>query len=250
MNVLTQRIGPLPAWVWGAGAAVAVWFFLLRGKSAGAAAATGKQAPGDYSLGYAQGLQAANPQGAAPGPAPAPTQQTITIRERTSSGPFAQYDSISPGVPVYLQPGRGQIGTAGFGSVQKLAVTSPGPGMGVLSQGNPSEGPSNGFTSTYWGIQYGPATGWVGANDVSNAGPSAVGGPARKHAGGSRQAAAHWSDAHPLIGAPVRYPHFVRAVGGPGNHQREVHRVAHQAGVHPARIQMLNPRHTGMIRVA
>ena len=59
-----------------------------------------------------------------------------------------------------------------------------------------------------------------------------------------------WHESHPLVGAPVPYGHFVRAVGGAANHRREIHRVASQAGVHPARVAMLNPHPTGMIRVA
>ena len=55
---------------------------------------------------------------------------------------------------------------------------------------------------------------------------------------------------HPLARVAHRYPHFVRAVGGAPNHTREVHRVAQQSGVHPARLMMLNPEPTGWLRVA
>lgn len=263
MPNLTQRIGPFPLWIWAGGAAVAIWWFFLRGrgKATTQASAAGSQLESGYGLGYAQGLQAAQA-GQQPPPAGASTasQQTITIRDRTSSGPYAQFDQASPGVPVYAQPGSGQIGFVGYGSTQTLASnassgpqSSPG-GLATANRlGNPQPGPSNGFTTQYWGINYGPITGWVGANDVSGAGTSAgVGGGApRKFHSGSRSAWLH-HDAHPLIGAPVKYAHYVR-VGGPNSaaaHHANVHRVAQQAGVHPARVAMLNPVPTGLIRIA
>lgn len=75
---------------------------------------------------------------------------------------------------------------------------------------------------------------------------AAVGGPASV---GSRSATLmHY--AHPLLTRRVVYSHFVRAVGGPAAHKAEVHRVAGQAGVHPARLEALNPVYTGKIRIA
>jgi hypothetical protein len=51
---------------------------------------------------------------------------------------------------------------------------------------------------------------------------------------------------------PFRYPNYIRVGGGasPAAHHAEVHRVAHGAGVHPARLMALNPESTGVIRIA
>lgn len=55
---------------------------------------------------------------------------------------------------------------------------------------------------------------------------------------------------HPDLNRKVRYPQLI-AVGGPASaHRGNVHRVAAQAGVHPARLLALNPTHRGLIRVA
>lgn len=55
---------------------------------------------------------------------------------------------------------------------------------------------------------------------------------------------------HPDLGRTVRYPQLVLAAGGPAAHRSELHRVAAQAGVHPARLIALNPHYRGLIRVA
>jgi hypothetical protein len=81
---------------------------------------------------------------------------------------------------------------------------------------------------------------------IQGQGGAGVGGPASI---GSRSATL-WSAHHPTLSAPHRYPHFVRSIGGAPNHTREIARVAEQAGVHPARLLMLNPEPTGYIRVA
>jgi hypothetical protein len=60
---------------------------------------------------------------------------------------------------------------------------------------------------------------------------------------------AYW---HPAMKQQPRYAHFVRAgVGGaPVAHAEAVHQLAHQAEIHPARLQMLNNRPHRLVRVA
>lgn len=234
MNVLTRKIGPLPAWAWGGLAAAAVWFFFLRQRGAPSPSGTSSsngtspagQATTDYSLGYAQGLQSAGAQQGT-----TTNGLTLLIRQALSTGPTAPYDQGAQGPPIRQSPGISPtIGTAPFGS--KITAT----GAAVTGQANELGNP------LWYPVQYGGQTGWLNAGDVAGTGGA--------RPGNSRSLAPVWSDAHPAVGGPVRYAHFVRAVGGPGNHQREVRRVASQAGVHPARVAMLNPVPTGMIRVA
>ena len=87
-----------------------------------------------------------------------------------------------------------------------------------------------------------------GQDITQNPNTSGVGGPVRRSIGS--RSSNLWSDAHPLIGAPVPIAHWTRAVGGGSNHMNEVWRVSSQAGVHPARILALNARPAGLIRVA
>jgi len=237
-SVLTQKIGPLPAWAWGGLAAVAAWYFLLRGRTSSSstpnAATSGSQLSSGYGLGYAQGLQAAQATpspgaGQAPGLAApiwsfgAPPSGSQTVWRATDTGKQnfqrtrgGQWPGgVNIGIP---DPSTGAaLGEFGWQWAQVPAGSDPGSYAAQLTQGGMG-GPGR------------PGT-------------------ARKHAIGSRSAAL-WHDAHPLVGAKVLYPHYVNAVGGPGNHRNEVHRVARQAGVHPARIMMLNPEHTGRIRIA
>ena len=246
-------------------AAVGIWFFFLRQKgpaaplgTRGAVTPTG-QATTDYSLGYAQGIQAApQPPPAAPQGPPAPT----------------------------LPPGSFKAGATGqtvwSGHLYRWAVTGPNQGpevavstmklsgrvsdqIGRLVYFNPNI-PSDslgdrvwflgltdgGFELPAWGTAPWPPPylGPVPQDALATNTGTGVGGPAaRKFHSGSRSSH-EWHDAHPLVGARVLYPHYVRAVGGPARHVHEVHRVARQAGIHPARVLMLNPQHTGRIRIA
>lgn len=226
-SVLTRKIGPLPAWAWVGGLGAVAWF-VLRGRTpaTGAttpnAAAAGTDLQSGYGLGYAQGLQAAPP-GAAP------TAPPSTKRSATITGDAAG---------VFVSP------------------TSKSPVIAVLPKGTPATviGPSvSGETwggVSYWvPVDYGGQQGYVAGAliRVEQAVGGAIGGAAKSV--GSR-ASWLWHDAHPGIGQSVRMPHYVRAVGGPGNHGREVSRVARRSGVHPARVAMLNPVPTGWIRVA
>jgi len=242
---LTQKLGPLPLWAWGGLAAVGVWFFFLRDKTGTSTGATngsgvaGATTPGPnsvYGLGYAQGLQAGAVQ-----PAPAPAKSGPAPCDPTQWKQMGAGFLYAPGGSAASVPIAGQT---------YFYLQTPGAVQGYLAQG----GQVFFFPApcvpvpTIFGPG-GPSPG-TPAYGVSSS-PTAIGGPAprRSHAVGSRSAWL-WHDAHPGIGAPVRYPHFVRAVGGPANHRREVQRVAAQSGVHPARIGMLNPVPTGMIRVA
>jgi hypothetical protein len=254
-KALTRKLGPLPAWVW-LGGAGALAFILLRGRKGAtgttqnAAAASGSPLASGYGLGYAQGLQASQ------AAAPAQMQQVPTTGQFRpgASGSTVwngnQYRWVvtgpSQGVPEALQ----QLGlnSSDPNVINRLTYFTPNPRtdqqgntvwyMGLLDpNGRPLPTPS------IWPPPYsGPPPPGMG-------GSPAIGGPMRKHHVGSRSAH-EWHDAHPAIGAKVLYPHYVRAVGGPGRHAAEIHRVARQAGVHPARVLMLNPTHTGRIRVA
>lgn len=233
MSVLTQKIGPLPGWAWGGIAAVGVWWFFLRGKTGAStttnAAAAGSQLSSGYGLGYAQGVQANPP------PPPA----------------------TKPGGPSTFTPNLGQVGVWLFGSP---SFTGQSGVKGVAAPGTslPSAGPAvtgasytdpfgNGPSNLWQPVTYNGQTLYAFAPQLA-----AVG--AAPGIGGGRPAGSRSANlmhhAHPLVGARVPYQFHVRAVGGLANHTREVHRVALQAGVHPARIMMLNPVPTGFIRVA
>jgi hypothetical protein len=250
-SILTRKIGPLPGWAWGGLVAVAAWYFFLRSKpgtttgstsAAGASATPGPDAT--YGLGFAQGQQAA---GASAMPAPVPT---------SPAAPALFMTATKGGGYIYSTPGGANNGSLlGFFAGQPLKILGPAvPGPNYGSSTSPG---LVGVTSNqYLPVQYGSQTGYVWAPEVVvGTGPdngTGIGGvgTSRKFAIGSRRSAPVWSDAHPLVGGPVRYPHYIQAVGGPGNHRREVARVARQAGVHPARVAMLNPTYTGRIRVA
>jgi hypothetical protein len=75
----------------------------------------------------------------------------------------------------------------------------------------------------------------------------ATGGP--NPSAGSRSADL-WEDHHPYHRRVLAYPQFVRAIGGPANHNREIHRIAKQVGLHPARLFQLNPKPGPLIRIA
>jgi hypothetical protein len=230
-DALTRSYGPLPGWAWAGVVGAGIWLLLprLRGSSSatpGRATAT----PGPdatYGLGYAQGLQSAGAN------APAPSR----------SGAAGTTATNSEQVPIYLRSQPGPQGVAAL-----LA-----PGASVPAAGAPVTGGSyttpSGLTSNQWQpVTYSGTTLYAPAIQVrvADAIMAGLGGAA---ALGSRSAEM-MSPWHPLVTTGHRYPHFVRAVGGAPNHTREVHRVAEQAGVHPARVMMMNPHPTGWLRVA
>ncbi|HXM54538.1 MAG TPA: hypothetical protein VOB72_04050 [Candidatus Dormibacteraeota bacterium] len=237
-SILTRRIGPLPGWAWGGLVAVGLWWFFVRGKSGAATASAGSStapnANSVYGLGYAQGIQAAS---AAPVSNQAPA--TSSLAQLLGAPPPGE---SAQGAVAWDNPmsGRYQVAVIPWGS-------------SVQTTGQAQQGHANaqGVPQLWRQVTVGGQTGWLPANYFQTLPGGGVGGPgtARKHAAGSRSAHL-MHDAHPLVGANVRYAHYVRAVGGPGNHRREIARVAHQAGVHPARVAMLNPVYTGRIRVA
>ena len=245
-----------------AAVAFGIYWFFIRGRT-GAKAPSGTsptgQATTDYSLGYAQGIQASMPGGVTQGPS---APQILSIRQSHAddpNAPTAQWDKTFRGVPIRPRPGPvGFIGLVPFGSTIQ-ATGQPVQGDNNLgSPASPSGPTASSATpqqgvSTWWPVGYAGAIGYLSAYDVSGQGQPGVGvgGPSRKHAIGSRSANLY-HDAHPLIGASVRYAHYVR-VGGPRTaaaHHANIHSVAQQAGVHPARVAMLNPVPTGLIRIA
>jgi len=235
-SVLTRKYGPLPGYAWAGAAAIGAWF-LLRGRQGTASTAkTGATAtPGPdatYGLGFAQGLQSAGP-----GP-PASTTSDTSRKYKARSKPWGFEPPDTANIPIYAQPNQqgGVLGYVPFGT-QFTAGGDPVQGQRIdvgVAQ------------SDYW-IPYkgGYVSGVDAIIDAAQGGPARVGGPAAIGSRSSTLMAPH----HPLVTEHHRYPHFVAAVGGAPNHTREVIRVAKQAGVHPARLMMLNPQPTGWIRV-
>lgn len=252
-ELLRGRTAGIPNLALAAGLAVALWFFFLRGRSPSpstsqaGAASTANPSTAGYSLGYAQGLQAAGVQQASQGSIPSATSSNGCPPDTA----FNLADWRLYGGTWEYAPG-GRYGTWVKNCVAYSHIDSEGSVQQILSQGGkvyffPTPGnPVPGNLGSVW--QGTPLTGGIPGVPAGVGGASG-GAPKRKQHIGSRSAH-EWQDAHPLVGERVLYPHYVRAVGGPRNHAREVRRVATQAGVHAARIQMLNPEHTGRIRVA
>jgi hypothetical protein len=134
---------------------------------------------------------------------------------------------------------------------------TPGAFQGLLAGPAPPGGPQVYASDNYqdvvnylkanggghiWNTQSGT---WV--STVSPSGQVGVGGP--KAAIGNRRSTL-MSAHHPDLKLPVRYPQTLRAVGGPAAHTANVHRVAHAAGVHPARLLALNSHYRGIVRIA
>lgn len=241
-SALRGRILGIPNVIWLGGVAFGIYWFFLRGKGKAAttpqAAAAGSQLASGYGLGFAQGQQAAQAQAQAPTTAPGPT----------AAAPPAlwQFGPILPvGTPVVWQ--ATPVGSANF--QRNTGGTWPG----GIRPGTPDPDTDSKLGQFGWQWAKVPSgfTSESYASALNSPGAVGGGGPIRKHAIGSRSANL-MHDAHPLIGAPVRYAHYVR-VGGPRHaaaHHANIQRVAAQAGVHPARVAMLNPVPTGLIRIA
>lgn len=231
-GALTQKYGPLPGWAWAGVAAAGAWLLLPRlrgaaGTTSSTTSASGPSSDSVYGLGYAQGLQAAGPA------APAPTAATPGRR----------------GVVKATDPGyTGAAGIFASPTTQSGTIAIVPQGTSLNVSGPPITGQPWGGVDYWWPVNYGGQTGYVSGSlfQLQDSGPVGVGGPAPL---GSRSADL-MSPWHPLVTAHHSYPHFVRAVGGAPNHSREVVRVARQAGVHPARLMMLNPNPNGWVRVA
>lgn len=243
-GVLRGRTFGIPNGVLLVAVAAGIWWFFLRKPKAATttqAAAAGSQLESGYGLGFAQGQQAAQAQapssatGAQPsaGASVSPPVWRYGVPDRTK--PYI-WRTTSTAIPAGVQPGAIFPGSAGD------PASAPGayPGFGAFSwQWAP-------VPSGQTDVDY------INALRALQGAVAGVGGAlARKFHSGSRSTWLH-HDAHPLIGAPVKYAHYVR-VGGPrtaASHHAAVNRVAAQAGVHPARVAMLNPVPTGLIRIA
>ena len=238
--------------------AAGIWWFFIRGKGKAAstpqAAAVGSQLNTGYGLGYAQGLQAsqANQPSAPVAPAGAAADNTVVADSHINP------NNTTPGlIPLYsdtrgISPGGGmQFLSRGAGQPQVIGAVPDGTVLTV--NGSVATLPWGSGQASFYPVTLAGAQFLVSVSDVrAGQGGGVGGGPStRKHAIGSRSAWLH-HDAHPLIGAPVKYAHYVR-VGGPrtaASHHAAINRVAAQAGVHPTRVAMLNPVPTGLIRIA
>ncbi len=138
------------------------------------------------------------------------------------------------------------------------AQYQPGSGSGPIPVPQPdtlpaqTTSPGAGFNPL--GISAAPAP------VISSSGPGGirrqflgVGGAARNRSAsvGSISADPH-AYFHPAVKRVPKFPHFVRGgVGGAAPaHAAAVHQIAHQAEIHPARLQMLNVRPHRFVRVA
>jgi hypothetical protein len=264
---LRGRTFGIPNGVLLAAVAVGIWFVFLRRPAAGPGASAssrpqsslisrlfgtststqagqaGSALESGYGLGYAQGQQSSQANVQPPAPPAAPTPP---------APPAAPVAKANGTVWLHSQP----------------SATSPvagilAQGQTVPTTGSPVQGenfcatylPGNPCSNAWVPVTYAGAPAFAFSLDVTVQAASApIGGPgtSRKHAIGSRSAAPQWHDSHPLIGAPVQYAHYVRVGGAKTHaaHSRNVARVASQAGVHPARIAMLNPNPTNLIRIA
>ena len=141
--------------------------------------------------------------------------------------------------------------------------TNPPPGVQPrvafpASTGNPVDSPGDFPGGGAFSWQWAPVpqgndpngTAWTDQSYAAALNAAGKGGPWYGRGGsiGSRSANLWWGG-HPLLKQRIRYPQFVKAGGGPAQHQVEVHRVARQAGVHPAQVLAANPHFTGLIRV-
>lgn len=220
---LSKSYAGIPGVAWAGIIALGAWLILphLRGNSAAkpqtGVAATG-QATTDYSLGYAQGLQAA---GAGANNKPGTTRKPQPL----------DVIYVPDGSAATIRAACAAHGGRTYSNALHGCIVS-------------AEWATQDFTSGIIPVIIGPDP-----NATGGAGQTGVGGPMRSKSIGSRSAVL-MSPEHPAIKTRVRYAHLVRAVGGPAQHAQEVARVAAQTGVHPARLRMLNPHHTGLIRVA
>lgn len=222
-NTLTQKIGPFPGWAWALGVGGAI--FLLGPKLFGSASSSGTASSGNtsgfdpqsYATGYSQGATNFPPQ---------PNTKGKWSFGQPPSAPF--WWRWDPGFAAkYNEPTDPQFGAG------------------------PTSLPSGASATNSWQF-------WTGSQDQSQppVGGAAGGSRSRSTAIGSRSANPH-AYFHPSMKRQPQFPHFVRGgVGGPAAggapiaHAAAVHQTAHTAGLHPARLQMLNQRPHKFIRVA
>jgi hypothetical protein len=251
--ILTRKIGPLPGWAWG-GIAVGAFYLLSKrstassgtgttgsglfgffapGQPSGTTDTTGAALVSGYQQGFSQGASYYTPPaGSGTTGTASSAGQRVTLRAQSGSEP-----PWAHGIPAFST-----AQTAAQGSVSN-AINQP-----QLPFGSQWElaGPPQGQTVPITGP--GGQTLWVYTQDITGYG--GVGG-ARASSIGSRASDPH-AYFHPSMKSQPRYTHFVQGVGGAGGvaHSAAVHQTAHQAGLHPARLAILNARPHKFIRVA
>lgn len=109
-NILTEKIGPLQGWMWGAGAlTVGYLYFRMSSKSAGSTPQGGQ--PQTPSAASAQGLlpiiyqQPSSTASSSSSSSSSSTGPTVTLRGYQSSGYHAPWDTVEPGLPFYTAAG-------------------------------------------------------------------------------------------------------------------------------------------------
>lgn len=261
-GALTRKFGPLPGWAWaGTGAVGLALIVFMRGKSGSAPAApTGLASSGrpgtipgsvgyatpDYSLGYSQGMSAASapassatsPPATSPGGTSQPTTQQVVAG---SNNPYLQYTGGQ--VPLYASIGGVMQQIAGVPSGTTLTVSTT-PTTSKYGSGTQVYG-----SATFFAVQTPVPGTYISAGDITYSQPTGVGGGRRSNSIGSRSRSPHMS-VHPDIKRQPQYQHFIQNAGGAANHHASVRRAAKAAGVHPARIHMLNPQPGHPIRIA
>lgn len=220
-EALTKKYAGVPGFILAGVAGLGIFLIVKMHGASSAAAASGPSSPSSVAQDYTPGTP--------------PSAGRDYPLGRDNQGPFPAPNPLPPGGSW----GPGRPGSA-------PGVTPPWPSSNGTAP--PARGP----------VWYGPAASFPehvkeyrklhpGQPDPVYGGLHAgVGGPVSV---GSRSASL-MHGAHPLLKRRVVYTHFVRAVGGPGAHEGEIHRVAKAAGIHPARLQALNPTYTGRIRIA
>lgn len=167
-NFLTQKMGPLPVWAYGAGAAggLALWYFNRQGKAASTAAPSATS----------QAAQAAAAQTGTTNPLLVSTggeqlynySGSVTTNTSGPTPSTAQYVTVTP---VFSDPTSAvvQTPTSWPGSQGATLGTLPR-GSQVQITGPPVQGPSfseGGITSAYWQpVEYNGGTGYMWAPDT------------------------------------------------------------------------------------
>lgn len=189
-ELLTKETAGLPNWAWGlvvvGGAGVGYWFVRKNSSSTTAAGSTTTSATGatdtsqaganavsqpsdnggsiDYSSQLGAGANPGSPvyilgtspgsSGSSPNP---PVTQSITIRQRQTSGPNAGYDKNNPGgVPIH----QGTSGSSPTVGLQPFGSTVATTGPSVVGSTNSGSGSGG---SDYW---YPIANGYISSWDV------------------------------------------------------------------------------------
>lgn len=219
-SALRQKYGPLPGYVWAGGVVLLGLFVVphLRGLFGSASAPAGTSGPGPaVSDGSATPMSSSGPgDSTQPPPAPAPTP-TPSAPPPAPQPAYRTY-VVQHGDTLWGIAARFLGNGARWPEIYKISH---------LRSGDPN-------------LIYPGET-----VNIPMGGGSGMGGPKSV---GSRSAVTMWHG-HPLLKSPMRSTQLLRAVGGPAAHTQNVHRVAAQAGVHPARVLALNPFHTGTIRL-